>query len=182
MKAVVMVLLVEAIPIGVLVGAVFPRLQLDPALAGPPRRRRSRFWLRLAGIVIAIWVPALVALVAPLGEQTAGPLLLAGLPWGILLVALSRFVLFDGPGLDPGSADGDDEGPGPDGDGRPTPPAPIGGIPLLDAEPFSTRVRDHRPPRRGLRPHRPVRQQERLGSRLWPVRPLSSWRAIRART
>ncbi|MGH2885938.1 MAG: hypothetical protein ACRDPA_25135 [Solirubrobacteraceae bacterium] len=125
--------------------------------------------------MVALFVTLLVGLLAQLGEQVAGPLLLSGLPWGILVVALSRFVLFDGPGFDPGSADGDDQGPGPGG-GWPTPPAPIGGIPLLDAEPSSTRVRDHRPPRRGMRPHRPVRQRERLISRLWPFRPWSSWR------
>ena len=177
-----MVLLVEVIPISLLIAGAFRRFQLDPALAGPPRRRRSRFWLRFAGILIAIMLPALVALVAPLGEQTAGPLLMSGLPWGIVLVALARFVLFDRPGFDPGSADGDDEGPGPGGDGRPTPPAPIGGIPLPDAEPSSTRMRDHRAPQRTRRTRRPVRQRERLISRLWPLRPWSSGRPIRART
>ena len=166
-----MVLLVEVIPIGVLV-----YVEPDAALR-VRRRRRSRFWQRSAGVVLAMLLPALVAVLAPLGEQTAGPLLLFGLPWGILVAALSRFVLFERPGSDPGSADGDDQGPGP-GDGRPTPPAPIGGIPLPDAEPSSTRVRDHRPPRRGPRPRRPVRQRERLVSRLWPFRLLSSWRPI----
>ena len=118
-----MVLLVEVIPIGVLV-----YVEPDAALR-VRRRRRSRFWLRSAGVVLAMLLPALVAVLAPLGEQTAGPLLLFGLPWGTLVAALSRFVLFERPGSDPGSADGDDQGPGP-GDGRPTPPAPIGGIPL----------------------------------------------------
>lgn len=175
MNAVVLVLLVEAGPISLLIGLVFPSFQLDPAVPRPPLRRRSRFWLRFAGVVIALFVPLLVGLLAQLGEQVAGPLLLSGLPWGILVVALSRFVLFDGPGFDPGSADGDDQGPGPGG-GWPTPPAPIGGIPLLDAEPSSARLRDHRPPRRGVRPRRPVRQRERLISRLWPFWPWSSWR------
>ena len=177
MNVVVVVLLIEAGPISALIGIVYPRFQLDGALAGPPRRRRSRFWLRFNGVFIALFLPILVGLGARLGEQFAVLLLLAGLPWGILVVALSRFVLFDGPGFEPGSADGDDEGPGPGG-GRPTPPAPIGGIPLPDAEPSSTRVRDHRPPRRGVRPRRPVRQRERLMSRLWPFPPWSSWRSI----
>jgi hypothetical protein len=178
---VVVVLLIEAGPISALIGVVFPRCQLDPARAGPPRRRRSRFWLRFAGVFIALFFPLFVGLVARPGEQFAALVLLSGLPWGILVVALSRFVLFDGPGFDPGSADGDDQRPGPGG-GWPTPPAPIGGIPLLDAEPSSTRVRDHRPPRRGLRRRRPVRQRERLMSRLWPFRPWASWRPSRART
>jgi hypothetical protein len=65
-----------------------------------------------------------------------------------------------------------------DWDGPPTPPAPIGGIPLPDAEPSSTRVRDHRPPRPGLRPGRPVREREHLPLRLWPLRLSPSWRSI----
>jgi hypothetical protein len=173
-----MLLLVEAIPISILVWYAVPGHALDPALARPPRPRRSRFWLRFVGVLIAMMLPALVALVAPLREQTAGPLLLSGLPWGVVLVALSRFVLFDGPESDRGSADGDDGGPGPGGNGRPTPLGPIGGIPLLDAEPSAKRLRDHRPPRPGWRPRRPVRQRERLVSRLWPLRPWSSWRPI----
>jgi hypothetical protein len=177
MKVAVLVLLVEAGPISLLIGVVFPCRPLDPAVARPPLPRRSRFWLRFAGVAIALFVLLLVGLVARLGEQVAGPLLLSGLPWGILVVVLSRYVLFDAPGFDPGSADGDDDGPGPGG-GWPTPPAPIGGIPLLDAEPSSSRVRDHRPPRRGVRPRWPVRQRERLISRLWPFRPWSSWRPI----
>lgn len=177
MNFVVVVLLVEAGPICHLIGVVFPRRQLDPALADPPRRRRSRFWLRLAGVVIALFLPFLVGLVARLSEQFVVLLLLSGLPWGILVGLLSRFVLFDGPGFDTGSAGEGDDGPGPGG-GWPTPPAPIGGLPLLDAEPSSTRLRDHRPPWRGVRPRRPVRQRERLISRLWAFRPWSLWRPI----
>jgi hypothetical protein len=168
---VVLVLSFEAVLIGVLIGVVFAcRLC-----------RRSRFWLRFAGVVITIVLPALVAILAPLGEQPKGMLFWLGLVWGMLLAALSWFVLFDGPGFDPGSADGDVEGPSP-GDDRPTPPSPIGGIPLPDAEPSLTRVRDHRPPRRAPRPRQPVRQREHLVSRLWPFRLWPSWRAIRART
>jgi hypothetical protein len=163
MNFVVVVLLIEAGPICHLIGVVFPHPPV--ALGRPPLRRRSRFWLRFAGVFIALFFPLLVGVVARLGEQFVLLLLLSGLPWGILVALLSRFVLFDGPGFDPGSAGGDDEGPGPGG-GRPTPPAPIGGIPLPDAEPSPMRLRDHRPPWRGARRRRPVRQRERLMSRL----------------
>jgi hypothetical protein len=150
MRAVVVVLLVETIPIGVVVGAAF-----DRSLC-----RRSRFWLRFAGVVIAIVLPELAAVVAPVDEQTVVTLILVGLGWGILLLVPSRFVLFHGWGFDPGSADDDGDGPGPE-DERPTPPSPLGGIPLPDAEPSSARVRDHRPPRRAARPRRPARERER---------------------
>lgn len=163
-----MVLVVEALPVGAFLSAV-------PACELP---RRSRFWTRCAGLLIAIVLPVLVAVFAPLGEQAAGPVLLSGVSWGMLLVALSRFVLFKGPGSEPGSGGGDDQGPGPGGDGRPTPPAPIGGIPLLDAEPSSKRVRDHGPPRWGTPPRRPVRERERVVSRLWLLGPWSSWRPV----
>lgn len=159
MTVVVVVLSVEAIPIGVLVSAA-----LDRSL-----RRRSRFWLRFTGIVIAIVLPELAAVVAPVGEQTLVTLILLGLGWGILLLVPSWSVLFHGWGQDPGSADDDGEGPGPE-DGRPTPRSPIGGIPLPDSEPSSARVRDHRPPRQALRPRRPARERERSPLRLWPSR------------
>ena len=166
MKVVVVVFTVEAIPIGVLAGGVL----------ASPLPRLPRFSLRLAAVVMAMLLPMLVALFGRLGEQTAGPVVLSGLPWGIVVVGLSRFVLFHGSGLDPGSADDDDDGPGP-GDDRPTPPAPIGGIPLADAAPSSMRVRDHRPSsRRGMRPRRPVREGERAPSRLWPLQPWPFWR------
>lgn len=170
-----MVLLVEAMPMAILGGV------LGPAVAGPPRRRRSRFRLRFAGVVIAIWLPIWVAvlgaLVASIPEQIAGPLLIAGMLWGVLIAAISGVVLFGGPESDPGSADGDDDGPGP-GNDWPTPPAPVGGIPLLDAESSSTRLRDHPPPRRGQRPRRPVRQRERVMLWLRAFRPWSSWRPV----
>jgi hypothetical protein len=159
MTVVVVVLVVETIPIGVLVSAAFDR----------SLRRRSRFWQRFAGIVIAIVLPELVAVVAPVSEQAFVALFWAGLGWGILLLVPSSFVLFHGWGIDPGSADDDGEGPGPE-DGRPTPSPPIGGIPLPDAERSSARIRDHRPPRRAPRPRRPVRERERSPSLLWPLR------------
>lgn len=171
-----MVLSIEAIPFGVLVSFVFPGCQPDAALRGPVRRR-SRFWLRFAGVVIAMLLPDLVAILAPVGEQSAGALLLSGLVWGLLLLVPSWFVLFRGSGPDPGPGEEHGDGPGP-GDDRPEPPAPIGGIPLPDAEPSSTRVRDHHPPRRTARPRRPLRERERLPSRLWPLRLRPSWRHI----
>jgi hypothetical protein len=75
-----MVLSVESIPFGVLISLVFPHWP-DAALACP-LRRRSRFWLRFAGVVIAMLLPDLVAILAPLGEQIAGPLVLLGFVWG----------------------------------------------------------------------------------------------------
>ena len=171
-----MVLSIEAIPLGILISLVFPGWQPDAALRSP-LRRRSRFWLRFAAVVIAMLLPDLVAILAPLGEQAAGAMLWSGFLWGLLLLVASRFVLFhrSGPDLGPGGEDGD--GPDP-GDDRPTPPAPIGGIPLPDAEPSSTRVRDHRPPRPARRSRRPLRERERFPSRLWPLRLRPSWRHI----
>jgi hypothetical protein len=154
----VMVLFVEAIPFMVLYGSL-----------ACPLCRRSRFWPRFTGVVIAMLLPVVAAFLAPVGEQTALILLLTGFGWGILLALSSSFVLFHGRGFDAGGGDDDGEGPGP-GDGRPTPHSPIGGIPLPDAGPSSTRIRDHRPPRRTPRPRRPNRQRERLPSRLWPLR------------
>jgi hypothetical protein len=159
MKAAVIVFSFEAIPLGVLIGSV----------RACPLYRRSRFWVRFAGVVIAMLLPDLVAILARVGEQAAGMMLWLGFVWGILLIAPSRYVLFHGWGPDLGPGDEDDEGPGP-GDDRPTPPAPIGGIPLPDAEPSLKRVRDHRSPQRASRPRRPVRERERHPSRLWPLR------------
>ena len=129
----VMVLFVEAIPFMVLYGSL-----------ACPLCRRSRFWLRFAGVVIVMLLPVVAAFLAPVGEQTALILLLIGFGWGILLALSSSFVLFHGRGFDAGGGDDDGEGPRP-GDGRPTPPSPIGGIPLPDAGPSSTRVRDPSP-------------------------------------
>jgi len=72
MTVLVVVLPVQAIPIGVLVGAAFDR----------SLHRRSRFWLRFAGIVIGVVLPELAAVSAPVGEQTVGVLIWAGLAWG----------------------------------------------------------------------------------------------------
>ncbi len=169
MTVLIVVLWVEAIPLGALVSALFDR----------SLRRRSRFWQRFAGIVIAVVLPELAAVAAPVGEQTVVLLIWGGLAWGILLLVPAWFVLFDRRGLDPGSANGDDDGPGPE-NGPPTPRPPIGGIPLPDAEPSSARVRDHRPPRRTPPPRRPVREPERPPARLWPLRLRPSKRLSKA--
>ena len=101
----VLVLSAEAILIGALIGVAFPR----------PLCRRSRFWVRFAGLVIAIVLPALVAILAPVGEQAAGMLFWLGFVWGISLLAPARFVLFQRRGFDAGPGDDDGEGPGPRG-------------------------------------------------------------------
>jgi hypothetical protein len=150
MGLVLVVLSVEAIPIGALIS-----IALDHSA-----RRRSGFWLRVVGVALAILAPGLVSVVAPAGEDAALILILASLGWGLVLVAVSRFVLFHGPGFGPGPADDDGDGPGP-GDDRPTPPPPTGGIPLLDAGPAATRLRDQHRRRRSIGPRRPVRERRR---------------------
>jgi hypothetical protein len=155
MKVVVVVLCFESLPIAVLISIV----------SGRALPRRSRFWLRLVGVVVAMLLPDLAAIVVRPQEETAAALLWIGFVWGLMLVAAATFLLFQQEGPHPGP--GDDGGEGPDsGDGGPTPPAPIGGIPLPDAEPSSTRIRDHHPPRRAPRPRRPTRRRERQPSRL----------------
>ena len=92
-------------------------------------------------------LPGLVAIVAPVGEQVAATLVWVGLGWGLLLFALSWFLLFDGRGFELGSADNDGGDPGPeDNPAWPTPPGPIGGIPLPDAELSATRALRPSPP------------------------------------
>lgn len=155
MKVVVVVLCFESLPIAVLISIV----------SGRRLPRRSRFWLRLVGVVVAMLLPDLAAIVVRPEEETAATLLWIGFVWGLMLVAAATFLLFQHEGPHPGP--GDDGGEGPDsGDGGPTSPAPIGGIPLPDAEPSSTRIRDHQPPRRAPRPRRPTRRRERQPSRL----------------
>jgi hypothetical protein len=159
MKAVVTVLLYEMIPISALISVV----------VACPLSRRPRFWLRFIAVLIAMLLPDLVVIGAPLAEQTAGLLLWLGFAWGWLLLGSARVVLFQPPGVDPGPGDDGGGGPGPE-DGRPTSPAPFGGIPLPDAEPASVRVRDHRLPRHAPGPRRPARERPRLPSRPSPLR------------
>jgi hypothetical protein len=155
---VVIVLSLAAIPIGVLIGSV-----RDPTM-----RRRSRFWLRFSGLVTCMVLPWLVALVGTDGEQGEVTLLLIGLGWALLLVALAPLLLFRGPGSDPGTGPTDEPGggPGPEDDRR-GPDGPIGGIPLPDAEPPASRARGPHAPRRPVRPRRAGRNRERRPSRLF---------------
>ncbi len=145
----VVVLSLAAIPLGVLAGSL-----RDPLLA-----RRSRFWLRFAALMACMVAPWFVALLEPVGEEVAYVLLLAGLGWSLVLVALAHVVLFRKIDSDPGPSD---DGPGPGGgpdDGGPTPDRPIGGLPLPDAEPPRSLWRGpHRPPRRPARVRRPARE------------------------
>jgi hypothetical protein len=151
---VVVVLSLAAIPLGVLFGAL-----RDSTL-----HRRSRFWLRFAALVVSMVLPWMVALVVAVGEQGLVTLLLVGLAWALLLVALAPLVLFRGPGPS------DDSGPGagPDDDRRP-PQAPIGGIPLPYAEPPVSRARGPHRPRRPAYPRRAAPERERRPSRLRPL-------------
>jgi hypothetical protein len=137
-------------------------------------RRRSRFWARVAALVIGAMLPWTPALFGAVGEDGFGTLLWVGLAWALMLVALSPFVLFGGPEPDPGASSevhGDDgPGGGPDRD-RPLPDHPRGGIPLPDAEPSGTRLRGPHSPRRAARPRRQPRKPQRRPSRLSPLRP-----------
>jgi Na+/melibiose symporter-like transporter len=155
MKVVVVVLCFQSLPFAVLTSAV----------SGRARCRRSRFWLRLIAVAVVMVLPDLAAILMQADEQAAGVLLWIGFVWGLMVAAAAAFLLFHWEGPDPGP--GDDGGGGPDsGDTRPTPPPPIGGIPLPDAEPSSTRLRDHRPLPRAPRPRRPSRRRTRVPSRL----------------
>jgi hypothetical protein len=153
--AVVVVLSLAAIPLGVLIGA----------LRDPTMHRRSRFWLRFAGLVTCMILPWMVSFAGVVGEQAVVTLLLLGLAWALLLVALAPLLLFRRPGSDSGSSDDSGGGAGPD-DGRPPPHPPIGGIPLPDAEQPASRVRDPHSPRHPVRRRRGAREHERQPSRL----------------
>jgi len=156
MKVVVVVVCFESLPFAVLGSVAWGRRSC----------RRSRFWLRLIGVAFVMLLPGLTAVLLQSDEQTAGALLWLGFVWGLAIAGAAAFLLFHREGPDPGPED--DEGEGPDSDdGRPTPPSPIGGIPLPDAEQSSTRLRDHRPLPRVPRPRRPARRRERVPSRLW---------------
>jgi hypothetical protein len=133
-----------------------------------PLCRRSRFWLRFAGVLVAIVLPGLVRSSRRWVSRSKDRC--SDSDWFVaVLIASSRLVLFHGWGVDPGPDDGNGEGPRPE-DGPPTPPAPVGGVPFPAAEPSSTRVRDPRPTRRASRPRRPIRERQCLRSLLWPLR------------
>jgi hypothetical protein len=131
------------IPLGILISAM-----RDPML-----RRRSRFWLRVGGLVTCMALPWMVGPFAAVGEQAAGALLWIGTVWMLLLIAFVPLLLFRRGGSEPGPPDDGGGGLGPEHDGPP-PHRPIGGIPLPDAEQPSSRVRGSHPSRRGVRPRR----------------------------
>ena len=147
---VVVVLSLAAIPAGVLIGSV-----RDPTL-----HRRSRFWLRFAGLVSLMVLPWTVGLIAPFSDQALLTLLLVGLAWALLLVALAPWLLFRAADSDPGSSDEPGDGPGPEDDRRP-PSRPVGGIPLPHADPPLGRVRGAHQLRRPVRARRAARERER---------------------
>ncbi len=146
---VVIVLSLAAIPASVLIGAA-----RDPTM-----HRRPRFWLRFAGLVTIMVLPWIVELVVPVGEQAAITLLLAGLVWALVLVALAPLLLFRASGSDPGPSEDGGGGPGPEDDPRP-PDRPIGGIPLPDAQQPASRVRGPHRLRPDMHPRRIVRERE----------------------
>jgi F0F1-type ATP synthase membrane subunit c/vacuolar-type H+-ATPase subunit K len=157
-KLVAVVLIVEAIPVGILVSAA-----LDRSL-----QRRPRFSLRLSLFLLGIALPDLAVIggfAVGLIADGAFSLVMAGLIWGLTLLTLAPSLLFAGRGPTPGPPDGggDDFGPG---DGWPPAPRPRGGIPLPDAEQSPVRLRGHAPTRRPVRPRRPAREPGRAPSRL----------------
>jgi len=155
----VVTLLVAAIPLSVLVSAMRDRTL----------RRRSRFGLRLVVMIGGMAVPWAVALVGSVGDQLAFTLLMAGLGWGLLLVALAPLLLFRGPDLDSGPSDDGGSGPGPGGgpEDDPQPPdRPMDGLPLPDAEPPAKRIRGPHRRRRPAPARRPAPEPDPR-----PVRP-----------
>jgi hypothetical protein len=148
--ALVLALSVATMPVGILLSALRDRTL----------RRRSRFWLRFAGLVLCMIVPWMVALAAAGGEEAFFTLLWAGLAWGMLLAVLGQLLLFHPPDRDTGPSDDDGRGPGPDDDPRP-PDRPRGGIPLPDADQPATRVRGPHSPRPAWHVRRSTRERER---------------------
>ena len=164
MRLVVAALGLETIPLGILVSVAWGNSPL----------RRSRFWWRLAGLVLCITLPTLV-LVAGVGlrlfgEDAAGTLLWGGFTWGFALAALSPVLLFHGPGWSPGPSQDGPDGPNPQDD-WPPPRGPIGGVPLPDAQQSAIRTRGPHSRRRPRGPRRPAREPKRAPSRLWPLLP-----------
>jgi hypothetical protein len=136
--------------------------------AGSPRERKPHFWLRVAALPL---VPALIAaILLAFGELRVLPhgvsatllltLVFLTIPGLMLVPAL----LYRRPGGSPGSSD--DDGGGGGGGPEPPPPArpprPRGGVPLPDAEPARTRIREHgRRLTGGRRTRRPAREPAR---------------------
>jgi F0F1-type ATP synthase membrane subunit c/vacuolar-type H+-ATPase subunit K len=156
-----LVLAVESIPLGILVGAL-----LDSSL-----RRRARFALRLAMFAMIQTAPAVVLIVGlafrVLGEQAVGELLAVCVLSVFVSPVLMPVLLFPWPDRRGSSGENDDEGhgPGPGGDG-PLAPRPTGGVPLPDAEPSPVRARGPLPLAPFRWPRRPAREPDRTPSRL----------------
>ncbi len=111
-------------------------------VAGRAMGRRSNFWARV--LLGCLSVPALVLSVALVAPQAA-----VALAWLMLMAAfiVVPAVSCLGPDSLPGASEEDDGGgSGPD---RPpvSPDPPNGGVPLPDADPSRTRLRDHGSPR-----------------------------------
>jgi hypothetical protein len=151
----VVVLSLAAIPLSVLIGAVRDPLML----------RRSRFWLRFAALLVCMALPWTAAFGRPGGDQGTLLLLLLGLAWALLLVALAPVLLFRRPGRGPRESDDSGGGPGPDGDRR-GPDRPAGGIPLPDSRQGAWRLRGPHAHRPQLRRRRAAPERERRPSRV----------------
>jgi hypothetical protein len=158
----VAIALVATIPLSILVSCA-----RDHTL-----RRRSRFWLRFAAVVVGMSLPWIVALSGSAGEQLAVTLMFLGIAWAMLLVALTPMLLFAGRRPDSGPSEDDGGGPGPGpgpDDDRRSPEGPIGGLPLPDAEPGRWRVRGPHTPGRPREPRRPGRDRDPRPARV-PLR------------
>jgi hypothetical protein len=124
-------------------------------------QKRPHFWWRVLLQCLAM-VAAVLALFAAaqskLVSERALMLFWLGLVVGALVLA--PVSCFRSAGPPPGPADDGGDG----GTDRPPPPPnePLGGVPLLDAEQSTTRVRDHgRPQFRHRRPRRRAKEPAR---------------------
>jgi hypothetical protein len=152
------VMSVALIPLGVLFSAARDR----------SLRRRSRFRLRLAAFMVSVSLPEVVVAIGTtigmIRSEPVAPLLL-GLFWGLLVIVLAPIFLFYGHDVDPGQSDEGEDGPE-GGEDPPSPTAPIGGLPLPNAEQSRLRLRGPRPAlgsswtRR--RHHQPARRPTRV--------------------
>ncbi len=167
---VVLVLVVESIPLGILASAL-----LDSSL-----RRRARFVLRLGVFMVIQATPAVVliagAALRVLSEDAVGELLTVCVFSIFLSPALMPVLLFEWPDREGPSTDNDDDdhGPGPGRDG-PLAPRPFGGLPLPDAEPSPLRARGPLPQGRFRWPRRPAREPDRRPSRVLSSALLRRW-------
>jgi hypothetical protein len=134
--------------------------------AGSSRDRRPHFWLRV--LLLPVAPSALLAIVA--GAQALKLItdgVLAALVPVVAVLTLTGLMvvpvlLYRPPGSSgPSDEDGGGGGRGPGGPPSPELGSPSGGIPLPDAEPARTRLRDHNGPRFGRsRPRRPAREPD----------------------